>query len=69
MSQTVGDLAPGAVFRTTSGIWAVKSEYLYPNGWCQCVLLASGEYAHWPRGDAEPVAMVVDVPQIYGGER
>jgi hypothetical protein len=63
--QTVGEIEPGTVFRTRAGVWAVKSEYRYPNGQCQCVLLASGEYAHWEHGDAEPVALVVDVPAIF----
>jgi hypothetical protein len=63
---TVADVVPGKVFRTQAGIWAVKSEYHYPNGNCKCVLLGSGEYAHFPLGDAEPVAMVIDVVGIYG---
>jgi hypothetical protein len=61
---TIADVPPGTVFRTANGIWAVKSEYRYPNGSCQCVLLASGEYAHFARGDDETVALVVDVPAL-----
>lgn len=52
------DLRPGAVFKTTDGIRAVKSEYRYGNevgSQCQCVLLASGEYAHFPNGNDEEV--------------
>lgn len=43
----------GAVFETQDGVRAVKSEYAYSNGGaCQCVLLASGEYAHFPDGNS-----------------
>jgi hypothetical protein len=45
------DLRPGAIFVTRDGCYAVKSEYLYPNGVCECVLLASGEYAHFEQGN------------------
>jgi hypothetical protein len=47
---TLGELRPGAVFVTKDGVLAVKSEYRYgnePGSQCQCVLLASGEYAHF----------------------
>lgn len=55
---TLQHLPEGALFKTQGGILAVKSEYHYgnePNSQCQCVLLASGEYAHFPLGNAEPV--------------
>ena len=48
---TLDDLPCGSVFWVGS-VGAVKSEYKYTNGpdsqW-QCVLLASGEYAHFPQ--------------------
>lgn len=46
----LSSLRPGAVFKTRDGIMAVKSEYHYSNHNPQplCVLLASGEYAHFP---------------------
>lgn len=44
---TLGNLRKGAIFETQKGVRAVKSEYRYPNGGCECVLLASGEYAHF----------------------
>lgn len=46
------DLADGAIFETGGGIRAVKSEYTYPNGGIQCILLASGEYAHFCQGES-----------------
>jgi hypothetical protein len=48
------DLRPGAVFVTREGIYAVKSEYYYTGdseSQCECVLLASGEYAHFRDGN------------------
>ncbi len=50
---TLKELRPGAVFATHDGIYAVKSEYYYdgPQTQCQCVLLTSGEYAHFPDGN------------------
>lgn len=47
---TIGDLPCGSVFWVGS-VGAVKSEYKYtndPDSQWQCVLLASGEYAHFP---------------------
>ncbi len=52
-------LRNGAVFETTEGILAVKSEYFYETGQCQCVLLSSGEYAHFKNGNAEKVREVL----------
>ncbi len=54
----LSDLRPGAVFITTGGTMAVKSEYHYPDGAPECVLLASGEYAHFPNKGAEEVTEV-----------
>lgn len=45
------DLPPGFVFVTQDGILAVKSEYHLTGGQCMCVLLASGEYAHFLDGN------------------
>ena len=46
----LANLRPGAVFVTRDGVMAVKSEYFYSNHnpQPQCILLASGEYAHFP---------------------
>jgi hypothetical protein len=44
----------GAVFETKDGCRAVKSEYRYPNGGHECVLLASGEYAHFAQHVKDP---------------
>lgn len=41
---TLAELRPGAVFVTRDGTYAVKSEYRHELQ-CECVLLASGEYA------------------------
>jgi len=49
------NLRNGAVFQTKEGTCAVKSEYRYSNEnlECECVLLESGEYAHFPNGNDE----------------
>ncbi len=53
---TLGELRPGALFETRDGVRAVKSEYHYYNGGaCLCVLLESGEYAHFPACDLTAV--------------
>lgn len=51
------DLRSGAIFETKDGIIAVKTEYFYSdyNPQPQCVLLASGEYAHFSKKDMEQV--------------
>lgn len=53
---TLGALREGALFATCDkGILAVKSEYCYsndPNSQCLCILLESGEYAHFDDGNA-----------------
>lgn len=58
---TVERLSPGAVFATEYGVYAVKSEYRYGEEpyQCQCVLLASGEYAHFKNGDQTIVYEVI----------
>lgn len=51
---TLEELRQGAIFVTTGGIRAVKTEYKYgnePDSQWQCVLLESGEYAHFPDGN------------------
>lgn len=56
------NLKEGAIFTTKHGTLAVKSEYVYPNGpdsQCQCILLASGEYAHFEKGNNEWVKEVL----------
>lgn len=52
----LGDLSPGMIFTTNTGILAVKSEYHNSmGGHCMCVLLGSGEYAHFAEGDETAV--------------
>ena len=61
--RKLGDVEPGSVFVTHDGVLAVKSEYYYSgsaDSQCECVLLASGEYAHFSGGNGEMVR-VVDV--------
>lgn len=60
------DLRKGALFKTTEGVKAVKSEYYYSSAWphtketqCLCVLLASGEYAHFPNKNDELVKEII----------
>jgi hypothetical protein len=58
---TLDALRPGALFVTRDGIYAVKSEYRYsgaPGSQWQCILLASGEYAHFPEGNKTLVRVV-----------
>jgi hypothetical protein len=45
----------GSLIRTKNGIYAVKSENYMTNGQCECILLNSGEYAHFPSGNKELV--------------
>jgi hypothetical protein len=54
-------LRKGAIFETRSGTRAVKSEYASGNQ-CECVLLASGEYAHFVKGNATEVREI-EVPE------
>ena len=65
----ISQLQPGAVFKTHDGILAVKSEYHMPNAQSECVLLASGEYAHFPeKNDTEvqeiPLALIKAAPDL-----
>ena len=63
------NLRNGAVFETRrDSIRAVKSEYFYEsNGQSLCILLASGEFAHFPRGNAELVREI-DIDTELGAE-
>lgn len=54
-------LRRGAIFETRAGVRAVKSERTNGNQ-CECVLLASGEYARFARGNAEEVREI-EVPE------
>lgn len=57
---TLHALRKGAIFETRDGIRAVKSEYWYSNYSApQCVLLESGEYAHFPLKLNEVVREIV----------
>lgn len=53
---TLAELREGALFVTRKGVRAVKTEYRYPNGGIECVLEASGEYAHFAQDIREPTA-------------
>lgn len=55
---TLFELRPGAIFVTRDGVRAVKTQYHYPNGQCECVLLKSGEYAHFEQGNLTMVQEV-----------
>ena len=59
---TLRQLHAGEVFKTRDGIAAVKSEYHLPNGHCECILLASGEYADFPEGN-DTVVQIVSLPE------
>lgn len=48
----------GAIFETKKGIKAVKTRYHYPNGQWECVLLTSGEYAHFSNKNKELVKII-----------
>lgn len=57
----LGDIPPGSLFETRDGVKAVKSEYYYGNdagAQCQCVLLTSGEYAHFKDKNDEQVRLL-----------
>lgn len=63
---TLDKLPNGAIFETAElvhghRVFAVKSEYHYPGvgGAPQCVLLASGEYAHFPEKGKAKVREVI----------
>jgi len=60
----LGDLPPGLIFATQNGVLAVKSEY--HNSWtgqCMCVLLQSGEYAHFLEGD-ETLVTALEIAEM-----
>jgi hypothetical protein len=61
------NLRKGAIFITKDGIKAVKSEYLYSNDnlEIECILLESGEYAHFPNGNNEWVSEIKFEPTTY----
>ena len=61
--MTLDELPPGSIFVTRDGILAVKSEYHLSGGQCECVLLGSGEYAHFPNGNRTEV-MPVELPPV-----
>lgn len=55
------DVPNGCIFLTESGIVAIKSEYHYSDGRTpMCILLASGEYAHFPYREHEPIKSFVN---------
>lgn len=58
---TLEELRRGALFETESGTLAVKSEYRYNNTNPQpmCILLGSGEFAHFPEKQLTKVREVV----------
>ncbi len=51
----LSDLRKGAVFETIEGVRAVKTQYRYQNGGWECVLLSTGEYAHFAQDSPEDV--------------
>lgn len=51
-------LPSGSLFETKNGIKAIKSEYYYQNGQCKCILLNSGEYAHFEEGNNTKVKII-----------
>lgn len=67
--EPLGAIDKGSVFVSQGGVWAVKSEYFYSNkpfSQCQCILLASGEYAHFEFGNGTPVKRVISRPREEG---
>jgi hypothetical protein len=58
LEKRLKDLRPGALFTTRSGTMAVKTEYYFDSGQCQCFLLESGEAAHFQEGNMTPVREV-----------
>jgi hypothetical protein len=56
------DIPPGSLFETEQGTRAIKSEYRYPDGAPECVLLASGEYAHFADKGATLVRVIGFAP-------
>ena len=58
---TLDKLRPGAVFVTKDHIKAVKSKYKYGDGESQweCILLSSGEFAHFAKENDTEVRQVI----------
>jgi hypothetical protein len=60
----LGDLEPGTIFETQDGIVAIKTVYFYTDSSiCQCILIGSGEYAHFYVGNntlVRPVSAVLN---------
>ena len=53
------NLPPGMVFVTRDGVLAVKSHYRQsPDSQWQCILLETGEYAHFDDGNDEEVLAI-----------
>ena len=62
---TLGQLRDGAIFKTHDGILAVKSEYYTLNAQSECVLLTSGEYAHFAeKNDTEMQDLLAGTPEL-----
>jgi hypothetical protein len=63
---TLASLPPGTIFITKEGVRAVKSEYHLTSGQCECILLDSGEYAHFPNKNGELVSplTLVDLDKL-----
>lgn len=60
----IKNLRNGALFVTKEGTQAVKSEYFYPDGNSECILLSSGEYAQFPKGDKTLVTEISSFMEI-----
>lgn len=58
---TLDELRKGAIFMDQDGVRAVKSEYRYSSSDSQwlCILLSSGEYAHFTDGNKTLVREIV----------
>lgn len=58
---TLDELRPGAVFETRDHVKAVKSEYKYGDSSTQweCILIASGEFAHFPEKNQTQVRQII----------
>lgn len=71
MWQTLDDIPPGSLFETEDGIRAVKSEYHYDNHNPQplCILLTSGEFAHFPDKERTRVRVVDQAAALRAAER
>jgi hypothetical protein len=59
--QKLDDIDPGEIFETKEGVRAVKSEYKYsnePHSQWKCILLESGEYAHFDKKNDTEVRVI-----------